>query len=439
MLSPPDHAPPSVAEADAGAGRPVQAASLATGGDFAAAFQEMRASTLALFDGVSDRDFRRQRHPDFSPIGWHLGHIAYTEAAWILQKAGGQPLPRPELEKTFHVEGLEKSRRDAIPEYDRVCDYAADIRHRVDNWFASGAVEEHARLIHFVLQHECQHNETVNLLMAFDRANGQALDAVSSRDHVPDIDFVPAPGGPARVGSDAPAAMDNEGPVHEVAVAPFALARHPVTQAQFAGFMADGGYDTPALWSAAGWRWKSETGVDRPLYWTADAPDHPVCGVAWYEADAFSRWAGARLPTEFEWEWAARGPDPAPDVTTPWGGSLPDWRHCACEAARAEASVPNGPGGTVPVGSHPAGASPFGIEDMLGNVWEWTGSLFSPYPGFDPWPYPGYSQAYFDGCHYVLRGGSWATRRWAMRTSFRNWYQPGIRQILAGFRCARDV
>jgi ergothioneine biosynthesis protein EgtB len=228
--------------------------------------------------------------------------------------------------------------------------------------------------------------------------------------------------------------------VHEAEVGAFALARHPVTQAQFAAFMADGGYRNRALWSAAGWRWRAENAVAAPLYWMPDAPDHPVHGVSWYEADAFCRWAGARLPTEREWEWAATGPaaDGAAPAT-PWGGTAPDWRRCTCEARRGDPDRPNGPGGTAPVGAHPDGASPFGVEDMLGNVWEWTSSTFSPYPGFDPWPYPGYSQAYFDGRHRVLKGGSWATRRWAMRTSFRNWYLPGIRQILAGFRCARDV
>lgn len=405
----------------------------------AAAFGELRASTLALFDDVDDADFRHQLHPDFSPVGWHLGHIAYTEGAWILKKAADRALPRPELEQTFHVEGLAKADRHAIPGFDVVAEYAQEVRSEVLDWFGTtrdASEDRHARLVNFVLQHECQHNETISLLQHFARANGRA-DPVAG---APDIAYLAIPGGTARVGSAEAAAMDNEGPVHDVAVAPFALARYPVTQSQFAAFMAEGGYGARALWSAEGWAWRQANAIDHPLYWTQDAPDHPVSGVSWYEADAFCRWAGARLPTEHEWEWAATGPvagDGPRD--TPWGGALPDWRHCACEARRSDPDSPNGPGGTAPVGAYPRGASPFGVDDMLGNVWEWTSSIFSPYPGFDPWPYPGYSQAYFDGCHRVLRGGSWATRRWAMRTSFRNWYLPGIRQILAGFRCARDV
>ena len=400
--------------------------------DYAGMFAELRESTLALFEDVDDVEFRRQLHPDFSPVGWHLGHVAYTEAAWILRKAAGRDLPRPELEHTFHVDGLAKAERHGIPGFDEVTDYASEIRTKVLEWFAEGAAGEQARLVHFVLQHECQHNETINLLQHFSRADGDPEPAHAA----PDIDYVAIPVGVATIGGDGPAAMDNEGPVHDVEVRPFALARHPVTQAQYAAFMADGGYDTRALWSEAGWRWRKTEKADQPLYWTQDAPDHPVAGVSWYEAEAFCRWAGARLPTEYEWEWAATGPKVG---KTPWGGEAADWRHCTIEARRRNDTKPNGPGGTAPVGAHPAGASPFGVEDMLGNVWEWTSTLFNPYPGFAPWPYPGYSQAYFDGRHRVLRGGSWATRRWALRTSFRNWYLPEIRQILAGFRCARDV
>lgn len=425
--------------------------------NYAGAFGELRDSTLALFDHVDDAAFRRQLHPDFSPVGWHLGHVAYTEAAWILRTAAGRALPRPELEHTFHVDGLAKADRDGIPGYDVVASYAREIRDEVLEWFAGDRVDDQARLIHFVLQHECQHNETINLLQHFARADGTA----ELTGGAPDLEFLPIPGGLATVGSTGPAAMDNEGPIHQVEIEPFVLARYPVTQAQYAAFMADGGYRNRALWSEAGWRWRLAEEADRPLYWTQDALDHPVAGVSWFEAEAFCRWAGARLPTEHEWEWAATGPEaldmkttvtatrdkaaaaPGPNLTaarqTPWGGAEADWRHCTCEARRTEPARPNGPGGTSPVDAHPNGASRFGVEDMLGNVWEWTSSLFGPYPGFTPWPYPGYSQAYFDGRHYVLRGGSWATRRWAMRTSFRNWYLPEIRQILAGFRCARDI
>jgi ergothioneine biosynthesis protein EgtB len=198
---------------------------------------------------------------------------------------------------------------------------------------------------------------------------------------------------------------------------PFQLARHPATQAQFAAFMADGGYRRRELWTGAGWAWRAAEGVERPHHWRWDAPDHPVAGVSAYEAEAFCRWAGARLPTEFEWEHAARNL-----VVTAECGNLGGLRL-----------------GTTPVGGFPAGRSADGALDLFGNVWEWTASAFAPYPGFRAWPYAGYSEAWFDGRHRVLRGGSWATRSFALRRSFRNWYVPETRQIFAGFRCARDL
>jgi ergothioneine biosynthesis protein EgtB len=197
----------------------------------------------------------------------------------------------------------------------------------------------------------------------------------------------------------------------------FALARHPVTQSQFAAFMADGGYRRHALWSRQGWAWRETEAVARPLHWRRDAPDHPVAGVSAYEAEAFCRWAGARLPTEFEWEHAARNLVVSAECGNLGGVHL----------------------GTTPVGRFPGGRSADGADDLFGNVWEWTASDFAPYPGFRPWPYAGYSQAWFDGRHRVLRGGSWATRSFALRRSFRNWYVPETRQIFAGFRPARDL
>src|SRR5262249_38865856 len=196
----------------------------------------------------------------------------------------------------------------------------------------------------------------------------------------------------------------------------FELARHPVTQAQFAAFMAAGGYRRRELWSSEGWAWREAHAVDRPFHWRRDAPDHPVAGVSAHEAEAFCRRAGARLPREFEWEHAARGL-----VATAESGNLGGVHS-----------------GTTPDGSFPAGRSVDGADDLFGNVWEWTASAFEPYPGFRPWPYEGYSQAWFDGQHRVLRGGSWATRPFALRRSFRNWYVAETRQIFAGFRTARD-
>jgi iron(II)-dependent oxidoreductase len=354
--------------------------------DLADAFAACRNSTLALFDGMADSAFREQIHTDYSPLGWHLGHVAYTEARWLVHLCGGQPLPRPELEQTFHVDGLPKAERGAIPDQDEVRGYARQVRQAMLDCLASVDLAAHERYWRFVLQHECQHAETISLLLACrdqgrDRpGNGVAPEAVSP-------DWLDVDAGLVTVGSDSASALDNERPAVQVDLPAFRIAQRPVTQSQFTGFLDDGGYRRPELWSDTGWTWRVAEGIQAPLYWTDGAGEAPVSGVSAHEADAFATWAGARLPTELEWEAAAEDQN---------------------------------------------------ATGFLGSVWQWTQSIFAPYPQFQAWPYESYSKAYFDGRHRVLRGGSAATRPWALRPSFRNWYLPETRQLIAGFRLASD-
>lgn len=376
----------------------------------AADFAACRAATLALFARVETELFRVQLHPDYSPLGWHLGHIAYAEALWLLD--GGETTPA--LARVFAVDGLPKAERIHIPDGPATLDYVARVRQATLLRLADPAAVLDAALWRFVLQHEAQHAETTSFLLALAERTGTAAEI--SPDTRP-LAFVGVPGGPAAIGHAGPEALDNERDAHSVEVRAFQLARQPATQAQFAAFMADGGYRRRGLWSERGWAWREAAAVARPHHWRAGAPDHPVAGVSAHEAEAFCRWVGARLPTEFEWEHAARGLVVSTGCGNIGGVHL----------------------GTTPVGRFPAGRSADGADDLLGNVWEWTASSFAPYSGFRAWPYPGYSQAWFDGRHRVLRGGSWATRRFALRRSFRNWYVPETRQIFAGFRCARDL
>ncbi|NJK27956.1 MAG: ergothioneine biosynthesis protein EgtB [Coleofasciculaceae cyanobacterium SM2_3_26] len=234
------------------------------------------------------------------------------------------------------------------------------------------------------------------------------------------------------MGSNAPDALDNEKPQHWCYLDAYWLDRYPVTCCQYQSFIAADGYRDRQWWSAAGWQWVQAGQIQQPLYWS-DAlagSDRPVCGVSYYEAEAYARFAGKRLPTEAEWEKAASwDPNHQRSRPYPWGDELPDARRCNCDGIA---------GWTASVQAYPTGASASGAWDMLGNVWEWTATCFGGYIGFQCYPYRGYSQAYFDGEHYVLKGGSWATRPQAMRNSFRNWYYPDMRQMFAGFRCARD-
>ena len=238
-------------------------------------------------------------------------------------------------------------------------------------------------------------------------------------------------------------AYDNERPRHELQLPAFEIDRLPVTNGDYAEFVADGGYGRAELWSPAGWEWRTQGAVERPLYWSADGSERrfdrvadidrtrPAMHVSWYEADAFARWCGKRLPTEAEWEKAASwGPYAAGQRRQPWGDEPPS--H---EVANLDQTA----FGPAPAGAFPAGASAYGVLGMVGDAWEWTSSDFTGYPDFHAYPYAEYSEVFFGYGYKVLRGGSWATRTRVIRNTMRNWDLPQRRQIFSGFRCARDA
>jgi iron(II)-dependent oxidoreductase len=243
--------------------------------------------------------------------------------------------------------------------------------------------------------------------------------------------------------------FDNEKWAHPLDVAPFRIARAAVSNAEFAAFVEDGGYRRPELWDAEGWAWRERSGLAHPIYWRSGPdgwelrrfdrwgqlpPRAAVIHVNWYEARAYCRWAGRRLPSELEWEVAAAG-EPGPDGRTlaatkrryPWGEEPP---------TPGRANLDGGALGTIDVGALPAGDSAFGCRQMIGNAWEWTDTVFGPYPGFTPDMYQDYSQPLF-GSTRVLRGGCWATRGRLIRNTWRNYYGPERNDVFAGFRtCA---
>jgi len=301
-----------------------------------------------------------------------------------------------------------------------------------------------------VLQHEYQHNETI--LQTLQLKQGEPYRAPRSwSTPEPTLQIVPGdmvrfPGGSVTIGTDdRSAAYDNERPAHPVVVAPFMIDVTPVTNGQYASFVDDGGYRERRWWSDAGWHWLQESGATSPKHWRSSGngwvtrtmdressvdPRCPVCHVCYYEAEAFARWAGKRLPTEIEWEAAASwDPRSGSRHDYPWGDEPVD---------RAVANVDQLAFATAPVGSYPRNVSPIGCYGMIGDVWEWTSSDFTAWPGFSAFPYAEYSEVFFGNEYKVLRGGSWATRPGAIRNSFRNWDYPIRRQIFSGFRCAAD-
>jgi dimethylhistidine N-methyltransferase len=297
-----------------------------------------------------------------------------------------------------------------------------------------------------VLQHEHQHNETMLQTLALAEAG-----VYSPEPRALPPDRTARPGDMVRVDAgefplgepDAEFAYDNERPQHMVHVPAFEIDRTPVTNGAYLEFIEDGGYARRELWTDEGWAWRENNAIERPLYWTGDGgvrrfdrtepldPDLPVMHVSWYEADAYARWRGARLPTEAEWEKAASWDEAAGEKRRfPWGDERPDESHANLDQLGF---------GPAPAGAYPDGASPYGVLGMAGDCWEWTSSRFGGYPGFRAWPYREYSEVFFGGDYRVLRGASWASRPTVARTTFRNWDHPQRRQIFAGFRCAVDA
>jgi iron(II)-dependent oxidoreductase len=276
----------------------------------------------------------------------------------------------------------------------------------------------------------------------------QALDAATdghaSTAHT-GLELILIPAGACTIGApETGFAYDNERPLHRTDVRDYLIGRTPITNATYLTFVEGGGYERREWWSDEGWAWKEQYDITRPQGWTADLrsewrlhrlvpldPHRPVVHVSWFEADAFARAHGGRLPTEVEWEKAATWDQEAGTARSfPWGEETP--------ARDANANVDHLSGGTVSVGGHSGGASPYGCLGMIGDVWEWTASHFGGYAGFRPRPYKEYSQVFFGRDYRVLRGGSWATRARVITPSFRNWDFPERRQIFSGLRIARD-
>ena len=423
--------------------------------EIATLLAQARDATLALVERLDERDVNRVHSTLMSPLAWDIGHIAAFEELWLCCRAGGLDPLRPELWQVYDATETPRCDRGDLPylRSHEARDYMRAVRDRSLAVLERVVLDDPAdRLNHagfvwdMVVRHEQQHNETM----------AQAICLAEPGMYEPvrrPLPAGPPPAGPERIRVEAgpfpagaaPAgfAYDNERPRHVVEAGAFEIDRLPVTNAAWLEFMADGGYARRELWSAEGWEWRVREKTERPLYWTAEEarrsceliepidPALPVMHVSWFEADAFARWAGRRLPTELEWEKAAAwGPGATEARTHPWGEEPP---------THGRANLDQTGWGPAPAGAYAAGASAYGVLGMTGDVWEWTASAFTGYPGFEPFPYREYSVPFFDGAHRVLRGGSWATRPRSVTNSFRNWDLPGRRQIFAGVRLANDA
>jgi iron(II)-dependent oxidoreductase len=416
-----------------------------------------RKRTFAFLARVSDDDQMRQHSPLMSPLVWDLAHIGYFEELWLVQKLGGGEPMDSRYADLYDAFLHPRSERPSLPLLHpaEARSYLEAVRERTLEVLDALEMDPANPLLAdgfvygMVIQHEHQHVETMLATLQLRR------DGV----YEPPGPSPPRPGtlptrgeilieaGPFEMGTDdEPWAYDNERPAHELELPAFWIDAVPVTNAAYLDFVVAGGYDDRRVWSEAGWAWRQKAALEHPEFWEREGdggwsrvrfgrrepvpPDEPVQHVSWFEADAYARWAGKRLPTEAEWEKAASSSPQRVKRRYPWGDGPP-----APELANLGGALL----GPAPVGAYPEGTSAYGCRQMIGDVWEWTSSDFRAYPGFRAFPYREYSDVFFGSEYKVLRGGSWATHGLAVRNTFRNWDFPIRRQIFAGFRCARDA
>lgn len=438
---------------DLNTGRPLTAAAVA------ALLTEARERTLLLTAALSDDDLRLHHDPLMSPIVWDLGHIGHFEDVWLRENILGGETGSEGLRGIYNPFENPRAVRDALPlpSLPECREYLGAVRRAVldqlDDLDLSGGTPllTDGFVFRMVLQHEYQHNETILQTLQLKQGDRyrapRQLAPPSASPTAPRADAtVRFVGGVVTIGTDdRSAAYDNERPSHPIEMPPFEIDVHPTTNGAYRHFVEAGGYDDRANWSDAGWAWRKGEGLAAPKYWEHHADGwyerfmdrivalddaRPVCHVCYFEAEAYARFVGKRLPTEFEWEVGASwDPVAGCSLTYPWGDDPPTPVHANLDALLFE---------TTPIGAYPRGRSPLGCWDMMGNVWEWTSSDFDGYPGYRTFPYPEYSEVFFGGEYKVLRGGSWATRLGAIRNTFRNWDYPIRRQIFSGFRCARN-
>jgi ergothioneine biosynthesis protein EgtB len=393
---------------------------------------EARQQTDDLFgivkpDALYDRPIA-ERHR----IVFYIGHLESFDWNLLSGTLGLKPFD-PELDRLFAFGidpidgGLPSDKPGDWPSLPTVLRYRDQIRAKLDAAIPGRA---DAQLMHVAEEHRLMHAETLSYMfhqLPLDRKMAVRVTRVIEGGGAP-AGSVEIPAGNTTLGLARDAGKfgwDNEFESHTVHVPAFTIDRYKVTNAEFATFLEDGGYDHRAFWTDSDWEWRRENRITCPVFWArrnnewrfrsmfddiALPLDWPVY-VSHAEASAYCRWAGKALPTEAQWQRAAGGSSSegmsAPHVWDPW-----------------------------PVSACPSGGSAFGVEGMVGNGWEWTSTAFAPFEGFRPFPfYPGYSADFFDGKHFVMKGGSVRTASCMLRPSFRNWFQPHYQYAYAGFRC----
>jgi len=419
--------------------------------------QSARQRTLELLEGLNAEQLIGPKMPILNPTQWEVGHVAWFYEHFILRKEyGAEPLlERGDL--LYDSIAIAHETRWDLPLYTmpEIRDYMAAVQDAVLDRLPSGmASERDSYLYRFTAFHEDMHGEAFTWArQTLGYPTPEFVPDTPREEHIPENGMVSGdaaiPGGILRFGAerDAGFLFDNEKYAHDVVLPPFRMAKAAVSNAEFAEFVEAGGYETQSLWDEEGWSWRCEAEAIHPVYWRQDnsggwqmrrferwiplLEDAAIIHVNWYEANAFCRWAARRLPTEAEWEFAATmKPDADGGLTKtryPWGDDAPTPSHASLDGYAL---------GTVDVGDHSAGDNPWGVRQLIGNVWEWTLDICGPFDEFSPDDYREYSEPLF-GSTRVLRGGAWATRSRLASGLYRNYFGPDRRDVLCGFRtCA---
>lgn len=417
---------------------------------------DARRVELELIEGVPDALLPGRRSHFLEPPIWEMGHVGWFQEFWLLRHLEGSKSLLDGSDRLYDpIRVSYKLRWDAAyPSRQATRKYIDEVLQRsLARLSGREATPEQAYFFMLADLHETMHAENLTLILHTLGGPRPRLTLFDRAFAAPPVDGsyrprdVRVPGGVFELGASKaePFVFDNEKWAHPVEVKPFQIASTPVTNADYAAFVGDGGYRRREVWSRAGWEWKRREDAGHPLFWVPDGSSswcerdfddtvplrawHPVTHVNWYEADAYCRWAGRRLPTEAEWEMSAvHDPASGRKRRFPWGDDPP---------TADRANLDYRAGGTVDVRALPAGDSPAGCRQMIGNVWEWVADTFQPYPGFECDPYAEYSQPYF-GHKKVLKGGAWLTRSRLIRSTWRNFYMRHRRNAASGFRtCVR--
>ena len=422
-----------------------------------------RTRSRMLFDLVTDDAYKTNPIPLRHVIAFYEGHLPVFSFNTLIKKALGRPGIDERYEKLFargidpeDEEAARASGRDAWPERHEILAYAEEADRRIldvleneDLTRAGHPLLDRAEAVFTILEHEAMHHETLLYILhrlpySMKRKPAHADPVLEGE--VPGQRSIAIPAGRATLGAERDQqtfGWDNEFPRQVVSVPAFEIDAYPVTNRDWLDFMNAGGYETPEWWTKKGWAWRVESGLRQPLFWEPRRqgfvwrgmfeevplpPAWPVY-VSWEEAAAYARWKGGRLPTEAEFQRAAYGTREGAERPYPWGADAPDAGRGNFDFAHWD---------PTPVGAHPAGASAWGVHDLVGNGWEWTSTPFEGFPGFEPMnSYPEYSADFFDREHYVMKGGSSATARELLRPSFRNWFRANYPYPYVTFRVAR--